>query len=103
MVIGWFLLSCSLKTGITLPLDASTFPKRTETHRIVLPGQAERISSPILLVQPMILVGFTALSDEIIRKLSHPVPSATARKFKSEKTLLLTASWIFASIIGTCL
>src|SRR5258708_4898498 len=88
---------------MTLPLDPSTFPNRTDTQRIPFAGREETISSPSLLVAPMILVGLTALSDEISTKFLQPVFSAKSNSATKPSTLFFTASCTFHSIIGTCL
>jgi len=72
MVNGWWLRSCSFKTGITLPLEPSTFPNLTETHLIPLAGREERINSQIRFVAPMTLVGLTALSEGNEHKVFAP-------------------------------
>jgi hypothetical protein len=89
--------------GITLPFDPRTLPNLTDTQRIRSPGQAARINSPKRLVQPMTFVGFTALSEEIIRKVEHFEFSATFSNDSRPKTLLPTASSTLSSMTGTCL
>src|SRR5260370_30921890 len=99
----WFGRLGHWKGGITLPCDPRTMPNRTDTERSCSPGHAARINSPTRLVQPMTFVGFTALSEEIITKVSQFELCATFSKVSSPKTLLLTASSTLDSITGTCL
>ena len=103
MVMGRFCRICSWKSGITLPFDPSTLPKRTETQRSPSPGHAASINSPIRFVQPMTFVGLTALSEEIITKAEHFELWATFNKASRPRTLLLTASSTLDSMTGTCL
>ncbi len=51
----------------------------------------------------MTFVGFTALSEEIIRKVEQFEVSATFNNDSRPKTLLPTASSTLSSITGTCL
>ncbi len=66
-------------------------------------GREARINSPVRLVQPMTLVGFTALSEEIMTKWLHPAFSLTRSSAKSPKMLLRIAAVTFTSITPTCL
>ena len=59
--------------------------------------------SAIRLVEPMMLVGLTALSVEIITNLPAPKRSAASAMVMVPMTLFLTASPGLASIRGTCL
>jgi FlaA1/EpsC-like NDP-sugar epimerase len=61
------------------------------------------IISAILLVAPMMFVGFTALSVEISMKRFAPYLSAHSATFIVPKTLFLMASAGQFSISGTCL
>src|SRR5699024_3258090 len=95
---------CSLKTGITDPLEFNTFPKRTAT-KFVLPSSFNPVTiiSATRFVAPIIFGGLTALSVEIITKASTPAAFAASAKFFVPNILFLTASRGFFSIIGTCL
>ncbi len=60
---------CFLNIGITEPLDPKTLPNRVIMKLVRLPGVNDldlTIISHILFEAPITLVGFTALSDEII-------------------------------------
>ena len=64
-------------SGMTEPLEPSTFPKRTAAYSVLLtPFMLCRIISQKRLVAPMTLVGLTALSVEISTNLSTPNSSA---------------------------
>src|SRR5699024_11826584 len=76
MVTGPPRLICSSNSGMTLPWLPSTLPKRTAIHFISVPPSKDWISiSHRRLVQPMTLVGLTALSVE----------SCTNRSTRSEE------------------
>src|ERR1051326_2946033 len=86
---------CAWKIGTTLPLLPRTLPKRTDTHfisRPLLTGRAETIRSQTRLVAPITLVGFTALSEEIIRKLRTPCRRDSQTRFQVPSTLACAAS-----------
>ncbi len=90
---------------MTLPDEPSTLPKRTEMKRVPL-GRciAWQTISASRLLAPMTLVGFTALSVEIITNLSTPLACAAAATIWVPSTLLRTASQaLVVSISGTCL
>ena len=60
--------------------------------------------SASLLLAPMTLVGFTALSVEISTKRAAPIAAATRAAFMVPKTLVRNASISLSdSISGTCL
>ena len=61
---------CFRNFGITLPVDPSTFPKRTITKRVPAVDNAWQISSASRLLAPITLVGLTALSVETITTFS---------------------------------
>ena len=61
------------------------------------------IISQIRLLAPMMLVGFTALSVEIITNLRQPFMAAAEAVFQVPNTLFLMASLGLVSISGTCL
>jgi len=103
MVTGPPAAICFLNSGITLPLLPNTLPKRTETNRVPLFCNEFTASSASLLVTPMMLVGRTALSVEIITKSSSPCSAAPRAVLYVPNTLFSTASNMCASIIGTCL
>ena len=67
---------CFLKMGMTLPLEPSTLPKRTATYLVRPFCSARSSSSATRLVAPMMLVGRTALSEEIMTKSSTPCSAA---------------------------
>ena len=92
MVNALPLRSCSCRTGMTLPLEPRTLPKRTATERIPLPGRREMINSPSRFVAPMVLVGFTALSEEIKMKRSTPNFKAMSASWAVPRLLFLMAS-----------
>ena len=65
IVIGPPRLICSLNNGTTLPALPSTFPNRVTTYFVFdLEPSAKQYRSAICLVQPIKLVGLTALSVE---------------------------------------
>ena len=61
------------------------------------------IISQIRLLAPMIFVGFTALSVEIMTNRRTPLIAAAWAVLKVPKTLFLIASVGLSSISGTCL
>ena len=69
---------CFLNSGMTLPLEPSTLPKRTaaKTVDVVLWERYWITISPIRLLAPMTLVGLTALSVEMKMKRETPCFSA---------------------------
>ena len=79
-------------------------PKRTATHFISVCLAKVWISiSHSRLVQPMTLVGLTALSVDSCTSRSTPCSLALASRFLVPMTLFLTASAGLTSIRGTCL
>ena len=85
---------CFLKSGITEPLDPSTFPKRVMVNfvfDVALLKQVMYISA-MRLEAPITLVGFTALSVDTITK--RPIPYFTERSemILVPKTFILMAS-----------
>ena len=98
-----FLIWAS-NSGMTLPWLPSTLPKRTATHFIsVLPAKVWMSISQMRLVQPITLVGFTALSVESCTNRSTSCSLALTSRFLVPRTLFLTASAGLTSISGTCL
>lgn len=97
------------KIGATLPLLPITLPNRTHAHRVTLSRSDCRsarcctVNSAILLVAPMMLLGFTALSVEIIKKRSAPKSMAVSATVRVPRTLFRIASLQLDSIMGTCL
>ena len=71
-VIGPPLAIWLLKSGITEPLEPRTLPNLTAAKLVLLSVLHWIIISPIRLDAPMIFVGFTALSVEIIMNFSTP-------------------------------
>ena len=69
MVIGPPFAICSLNTGITLPLEPNTFPKRT-AENFVHPASFNPVTiiSAIRFVAPMTFGGLFALSVETMTK-----------------------------------
>ena len=104
-VTGPPFLICSLKSGITEPLEPSTLPNLTAANSVLLPDCAIicTISSQQRLVAPMTLVGLTALSVEIMTNFSTPCLSAICATLSVPKMLFLQASSGLVSIKGTCL
>ncbi len=92
---------------MTLPLLPSTFPTRTTPNLVPFAcpplAIAWTINSPTLLVAPITLVGFTALSVEIIRKRDTPCRTAARASTHVPPTLFFTASHGLDSMRGTCL
>ena len=103
IVSACFFSSWCCSVGTTLPLEPSTFPKRTDTQRMPFAGRDATISSHTRFVAPMILVGLTALSEEMSTKLPQPASSARSSSAGKLSTLFRIASCAFDSIIGTCL
>ena len=89
--------------GMTLPLLPNTFPKRTARIPIPFFGRSSKALSASRLLQPIILVGFTALSVEIITKRFTPHASAVFAKQIDPNTLFRIAAEVFNSIKWTCL
>ena len=86
-------LICSRNRGTTLPLLPRTFPKRTIENDVPLPTAcAWTTSSATRLDAPITLVGFTALSVEIMMKRSTPWASAACARSRVPRTLFFTAS-----------
>ena len=109
---GWVTVTgppraiCSLKIGTTLPLEASTLPKRTERKRPVACASVFTdctIRSATRLVSPITLVGCTALSVETSTKFSTPLAAAMRTTLRVPTTLLRTVSRGFFSARETCL
>ena len=76
MVTGPPSWICFLKRGTTEPLEPSTLPNRTAQNSVGLSVLLCRIISQKRLVAPMKLVGFTALSVEIMTNFLTPNFSA---------------------------
>ncbi len=95
---------CFLKRGMTLPREPRTLPNRTAQKRVFdfLESVWTTISAA-LLVAPMMLTGFTALSVEISKKRLELWRSAASAKFLVPKMLFWMASSRLHSISGTCL
>ena len=104
-VTGPPLAICRLNRGITLPLLPSTLPNRVQLKEVLLCAAARlrTIISQRRLVAPITLVGFTALSVEIMMNFSTPYFSETRTMFQVPNTLFFTASEQLCSIRGTCL
>ena len=96
---------CFLKSGITLPLLPSTFPKRTATKSVSLHWRFIICTtiSQRRLEAPMMLVGLTALSVEIRTNFLTPALDAATAVLYVPITLFLIASFGLSSISGTCL
>ena len=78
-VIGPPRRICSWKIGTTLPLEASTLPKRTTTNFVVATSEKACTNrSARCFETPMTLVGLTALSVEIITNSCTPNSSANS-------------------------
>ena len=104
MVTGPPRLICSSNSGMTLPWLPSTLPKRTAMHfMVVLLAKVWMSISQIRLVQPMTLVGLTALSVDSCTNRSTSCSAAEVSRFLVPKTLFFTASAGLTSISGTCL
>ena len=110
IISGWVTVTgppsriCSLKSGITEPLEPRTLPKRTATNLVSLClSIVWTIISQIRFVAPIIFVGFTALSVEIWTNFLTWYLSASNTRFNVPKTLFFTASSGVVSIRGTCL
>ena len=103
-MIGPPFLICSLKIGITEPLEPSTLPNLTAANFVLylLPFDCKIISVK-RFEAPIAFVGFTALSVEIIINLSTSFSIATSITFFVPKTLFFIASCGRRSIKGTCL
>ena len=89
--------------GVEAPRLPNTFPNRTATARVFENSGLRTRSSPTRFVQPMTLVGRTALSLEMQTTFSQRAESATSRTFLVPMTLLRTASSGNSSMSGTCL
>ena len=76
MVTGPPAAICRLNRGTTLPLEPSTLPKRTQQYSVGLSNRLWSTISQKRLVAPMMLVGLTALSVEIMTNFSVPNFSA---------------------------
>ena len=109
---GWVTvtgLPCSisrLNRGITDPLEPSTLPNRVVTNSVTPSFSWDRywmIISQHRLEAPITLVGFTALSVEIITNFCTLWNCARLATLKVPTTLFLIASIGEASIRGTCL
>ena len=102
---------CFRKYGITLPLLPNTFPNRVVTNRVFPLISPRSIASPKLCTYisakrfdaPITLVGFTALSVEIITIMSTPYSTQKSATSLEPTTFTRTASQGFSSINGTCL
>ena len=112
MTSGWVTVSgspaasCRLKSGITLPSEPSTLPKRTARKSVRLfasAGHPSTTCSAMRLVAPITLEGCTALSVEISTNFSAPKRAAHSATERVPSTLLRTASTTLLSISGTCL
>ena len=91
-------------SGITLPLEPSTLPKRTAMYSVWLRRAMYcTISSVMRLVAPITLVGLTALSVDSCTYCFTPYLSAQSATFSVPPTLFFTASAGLSSISGTCL
>ena len=107
-VIGPPCSICFLNNGITEPEEPNTLPKRTIENNVlcVMPcscANACKQSSEIRLVEPIILVGLTALSVEIkTNDLTLALMAALAVLYVP-KILFWIPSIILYSTIGTCL
>ena len=95
---------CSLKVKTTLPVLPSTLPNLT-----VIKGRPLSIAVrctnnyATFLLAPIILVGFTTLSVEIMINWLIPVDKLACNRFRVPITLLIMASVGLSSIKGTCL
>ena len=95
---------CRRKSGMTLPLLSSTFPKRVMTHFMRPPSPMLRTASSAMRFDaPMTLVGLTALSVLTSTKVWAPDSCAHCRVFFVPTTLVRHASSGWSSITGTCL
>ncbi len=95
---------CFWKSGITLPLLPSTFPKRTATNSVLeCRLYVWIIISQTRFVAPMMFVGLTALSVDIMTNRRTFHLSAACTTFQVPRTLFFTASFGLSSISGTCL
>jgi hypothetical protein len=98
--------SCRLNSGMTLPSDPSTLPKRTTRKSVAAArsdGDSNTVRSAIRFVAPSTLVGLTALSVEMSTNLRTPCCAAHWATRSVPTTLFHTASDTFVSSIGTCL
>ena len=94
------------KSGMTLPDEPSTLPKRTEMKLVPLPSRAAAVStihSQSAFVWPRTFFGRTALSVETSTNCLTPCSAASSASTFVPSTLLRTDSSGFASISGTCL
>ena len=112
MISGWVTVTgppraiCSLKRGITLPLEPSTLPKRTAMKRVcrLLRASALIAISAARLVAPITLVGLTALSV-LIKHEALDAGLGAGRAARQVPSVLFcsAASALLSSISGTCL
>ena len=109
---GWVTVTgppraiCSVKMGTTLPLEASTFPKRTEMNWVAEFCSALMdwtMRAATRLVSPMTLVGSTALSVETSTKCDARLWAAMRATLRVPTILLRTVSRGFLSARETCL
>ena len=110
MVNGPPAAICRRKIGTTLPRLPTTLPKRTLATRVgamspvfcFCPSALTSISA-MRLVAPIMLLGLTALSVEIMTNRSAPKFTAARAASRLPVTLFITASQALLSIKGTCL
>jgi len=107
---GWVTVTgppasiCFRKRGMTLPRLPSTLPNRTATNFVrLMPSMYWMYISARRFEAPMTLVGFTALSVEIMTKICTPCQLAARAVFIVPIRLFFTASSGLRSISGTCL
>ena len=96
---------CLRNKGMTEPLLPSTLPNLTATNLVFLYSLSQVciIISQMRLLAPIIFVGFTALSVDIITKMLVPFSAAALAVLSVPKTLFLIDSQGLTSISGTCL
>ena len=103
-VIGPPAAICSMNSGMTLPDEPMTLPKRT-ICAFMLDSAAtsrSRISAARLLA-PITLVGLMALSVEMKTNRSTPRPMQSSATMRVASALLRRYSAGFSSPSGTCL